>query len=58
MERRDGLRFSDRDGLLIGGIGLGPAQVEERLVCYFYVEDIETAVYIIGSKTVSSLAVF
>jgi uncharacterized protein len=43
-ERSGGLRFSDQDGLLIGGIGLGPAQVEERLVCYFYVEDIDTAV--------------
>ena len=43
-ERSGGLRFSDQDGLLIGGIGLGPAQVEERLVCYFYVEDIEAAV--------------
>jgi len=43
-ERKDGLRFADRDGLLIGGIGLGPAQREERLVCYFYVEDIEAAV--------------
>jgi predicted enzyme related to lactoylglutathione lyase len=42
--RKDGLRFADRDGLLIGGIGLGPAQREERLVCYFYVEDIEAAV--------------
>jgi len=43
-ERGDGLRFADRDGLLIGGFGLGPAQREERLVCYFYVEDIDAAV--------------
>jgi len=43
-ERGGGLRFSDRDGLLIGGFGLGPAQVEERLVCYFYFEEIRTAV--------------
>jgi hypothetical protein len=42
-ERGDGLRFADRDGLLIGGFGLGPAQREERLVCYFYVEDIRAA---------------
>ena len=43
-ERKDGWRFADRDGLLIGGFGLGPAQREERLVCYFYVEDIKAAV--------------
>jgi predicted enzyme related to lactoylglutathione lyase len=43
-ERNDGLRFADRDGLLIGGFGLGPAQREERLVCFFYVEDIKKAV--------------
>jgi predicted enzyme related to lactoylglutathione lyase len=43
-ERTDGFRFVDRDGLLIGGFGLGPAQREERLVCYFYVEDIDAAV--------------
>ena len=43
-ERNDGLRFADRDGLLIGGFGLGPAQREERLVCYFYVEGIDEAV--------------
>ena len=43
-ERKDGLRFADRDGMLIGGFGLGPAQREERVVCYFYVEDIEVAV--------------
>ena len=42
-ERPDGFRFSDRDGLLIGGLGLGPAQRDERLVCYFYVEDIRAA---------------
>ena len=42
-ERGDGLRFADRDGLLIGGFGLGPAQREERIVCYFYVDDIDTA---------------
>ena len=41
-ERSDGLRFADRDGLLIGGFGLGPAQREERIVCYFYVTDIQT----------------
>ncbi len=43
-ERKDGLRFADRDGLLIGGFGLGTAQREERLVCYFYVENINAAV--------------
>ena len=43
-ERGDGLRFADPDGLLIGGFGLGPAQREERLVCYFYVKDIQAAV--------------
>jgi predicted enzyme related to lactoylglutathione lyase len=43
-EREHGWRFADRDGLLIGGFGLGPAQREERLVCYFYVEDINAAV--------------
>src|SRR5947209_11814255 len=43
-ERGSGLRFADRDGLRIGGFGLGPAQREERLVCYFYVEDIHAAV--------------
>jgi len=42
-ERTDGLRFADRDGFLIGGIGIGPAQREERLVCYFYVDDLEAA---------------
>ncbi|MGZ6143704.1 MAG: VOC family protein, partial [Myxococcales bacterium] len=42
-ERKEGWRFSDRDGLLIGGLGLGPAQREERLLCYFYVEDIQAA---------------
>ena len=42
-ERSEGLRFADRDGLLIGGFGLGPAQREERIVCYFYVEDIREA---------------
>src|SRR4051812_19563367 len=42
-ERPDGLRFSDPDGLLIGGFGLGPAQREERIVCYFYVEDLQAA---------------
>jgi predicted enzyme related to lactoylglutathione lyase len=43
-ERPDGLRFADRDGLLIGGFGLGPPQREERLVCYFYVEDLDAAI--------------
>src|SRR5947199_10657201 len=43
-EREHGLRFTDRDGLLIGGFGIGPAQREEGLVCYFYVEDIQVAV--------------
>lgn len=43
-ERKDGLRFADRDGLLIGGFGLGPAQREERVICYFYVDDIHAAV--------------
>ncbi len=43
-EREHGLRFADREGLLIGGFGVGPAQREERLVCYFYVEDIKAAV--------------
>jgi predicted enzyme related to lactoylglutathione lyase len=43
-ERPDGVRFADRDGFLIGGFGLGPAQGEERLVCYFYVDDIHAAV--------------
>jgi predicted enzyme related to lactoylglutathione lyase len=37
-------RFADRDGLLIGGFGVGPAQREERIVCYFYVDDLEAAV--------------
>ena len=43
-ERDDGWRFSDREGLLIGGLGLGPAQPDERLVCYFYVDDIQAAI--------------
>ena len=43
-DRTEGLRFTDGEGLLIGGFGLGPAQREERLVCYFYVEDINVAV--------------
>lgn len=43
QERSDGFRFADRDGLLIGGFGPGPAQREERLVCYFYVEEIHAA---------------
>src|SRR5438477_10634392 len=42
-ERSDGLRFAHRDGLLIGGVGLGPAPREERIVRYFYVEDIHAA---------------
>lgn len=43
-ERANGWRFSDRDGLMIGGFGLGPSQREERLLCYFYVEDIQAAI--------------
>ncbi len=43
-EREHGWRFADRDGLLIGGFGLGPAQRDERLVCYFYVDDLRAAV--------------
>jgi predicted enzyme related to lactoylglutathione lyase len=42
-ERKAGWRFADRDGLLIGGLGLGPAQRDERLVCYFYVDDLRAA---------------
>jgi predicted enzyme related to lactoylglutathione lyase len=42
-ERKDGWRFADRDGLLIGGFGLGEPQRDERLVCYFYVDDLQAA---------------
>ena len=48
-ERKDGWRFSDRDGLLIGGLGIGAAQREERLVCYFYVDDIQAAAALVAT---------